>query len=148
MSDKQESSDLGKASAEPTPEMEPTSRWERRAQRRAERLERHGGAWVGGLVLIAVGVVLLLQNQGIATLRNWWALFLFIPAVGAFATAWKSYQQAGGRLAGPAAASLVGGTVLTLVAVAFLFNLNWGIVGPVLLVLAGIGALVGASRRA
>ena len=56
--------------------------------------ERSG--WILGLVLIAVGGVFLLQNSGFPVLvGNWWALFILIPAIGAFAAAWTLYQQTG-----------------------------------------------------
>jgi hypothetical protein len=54
--------------------------------------ERNG--WIVGLVLIALGGVFLLQNAGVPVLLgNWWALFILIPAVAAFASAWTLYQQ-------------------------------------------------------
>jgi uncharacterized integral membrane protein len=118
-----------------------------RAQRRAERAARqaehrtqHNG-WIGGVILILLGGIFLLQNFGVVSAFNWWALFILIPAVGAFGAAWTAYRQTG-RLGMSARGSLVGGIVLSMVAVAFLFNLNWALVGPALLILAGCGILV------
>ena len=115
-------------------------RW--REERRAARAGQSGGAWVGGAILVVLGVVFLLQNMGALTLRNWWAIFILLPAVGAFTGAWSMFREAGGHLTRQARSSLIGGLVLTLVASAFLFELNWGLIGPVLLILAGIGMLV------
>lgn len=142
---------------EPTPagnQPEFPSRHEDRMRRREERWaardERRAaggsgrGAWIGGAILIILGLVFLLQNMGLLVLVNWWALFILIPAVAAFGSAWRSYQAAGGRLTGGARGSLIGGLVLVLVAGVFLFGLNWGVVGPLLLVLAGIGLLLNA----
>jgi hypothetical protein len=119
-------------------------RWRRREERRAARGGRSGGAWIGGAILIALGIIFLLQNLGAATLENWWALFILIPAVGAFGNAWRSYQAAGGHLTASARGSLIGGFALTMVAAIFLFNLSWGLLGPLLIILVGIGLLLNA----
>jgi hypothetical protein len=119
-------------------------RAERRAwreQRRAGRWSRGYGGWIGGALLILLGVIFLLQNFGLTYPVNWWALFILIPALGAFGAAWNLYQQTG-QLGAPARGALIGGALLTLVAAVFLFNLNWGLVIPVLLILAGIAMLV------
>jgi len=57
----------------------------RRAERRAARYAG-GGALIGGVALIAFGVIVMLQNMGLVQLHNWWALFILIPALGSFAT--------------------------------------------------------------
>src|SRR5512137_1892101 len=74
------------------------ARMRRREERWAARGSRSGGAWVMGAILIIIGIVFLLQNMNVFILNNWWALFILIPAVGAFGAAWRSYQDAGGRL--------------------------------------------------
>ncbi len=117
-------------------------RWAARDERRAASGGR--GAWIGGAILIIIGLVFLLQNMGAFVLNNWWALFILLPAVAAFGSAWRSYQSAGGRLTAGARGSLIGGLILVLVAAVFLFGLNWGVVGPILIVLAGIGLLLNA----
>ncbi len=119
-------------------------RMRQREERRAARGSRGSGAWVGGAILVILGLVFLLQNMGIFVVNNWWALFILLPAIGAFAAAWRNYQAAGNRLTGAARGSLIGGVVLTMVAAAFLFNLNWPVVGPILIILAGIGLLLNA----
>jgi len=127
----------------PLPHDDPSGerrRW--REERRTARAGRSGGGWVGGAILILLGAVFLLQNMGALTLRNWWAIFILLPAAGAFARAWRSFQDAGGRLTAQVRSALIGGLVLTLVAAAFLFELNWGLIGPVLLILAGVVLLV------
>ncbi len=117
-------------------------RQRRREERRAARMDRPGGGLIGGAVLLVVGVVLLAQNFGINTLNNWWALFILIPAVGALGNAWRAYQAADGRLTAGARGSLIGGLVLLMVTAVFLFNLNWGLLGPVVIILAGVGLLL------
>lgn len=133
----------------PTPPVEPQvmsrheERERRREERREARAERRGtGPWIVGAVLIVVGLVLLAQNFGISTLNNWWALFILIPAVGALANAWRAYNAAGGHLTGSARGSLIGGLILMMITAVFLFNLNWSLLGPILIILAGVGLLI------
>jgi hypothetical protein len=125
------------------------SRHEERMQRREERWAARGtgGAWVGGAILIVLGLVFLMQNLGVLALNNWWALFILIPAIGSFTAAWRTYQNAGGRLTAASRGSLIGGLVLTMIAAVFLFNLNWAWFGPVLIILAGIGLLLNATLQ-
>ncbi len=128
-----------------TPENEPEP-LDRLEERRRRREERRAGRmpWLGGVILIALGIIFLLQNLGAPVLNNWWALFILIPAVGAFGNAWRDYRYAGGRLTGSARWSLIVGLILTMVTAIFLFNLNWGLLGPLLIILAGIGLLMNA----
>jgi hypothetical protein len=102
------------------------------------------GSWIGGAVLIALGIIFLLQNAGldIPFLRNWWALFILFPAVSSLARAWQEYQSNGQRFTGPVSGSLTGGLVLVLVAATFLFGLSWSTIWPIFLIIAGVGALI------
>ena len=101
--------------------------------------------------MILLGMAFLLRTTGNFNfpLNNWWALFILIPAVGAFDTALRMYRNADNQLTGPALGSLLVGLVLTFVTASFLFNLNWSLFGPIILILAGIGilsvAMVGKS---
>ena len=122
-----------------------------RAEQRAERRAARGDAtpWLGGAILIVLGLIFMAQNLHIATFQNWWAIFILIPAVGAFNTAWRRYQAAGGRLTSDAAGSLIGGLVLTVIALAFLFNLglNASLFWPLLLIIGGVALLLQAMTR-
>ena len=131
--------------AEPAGVQSEREQW--RAQRRAWREERrelrHNTApWIGGVILIALGVFFLLQNAGLLLLHNWWALFIMIPAVGAFTSAYALFRNSGNRLTYAARGSLMGGIVLPMVAAIFLFNLNFGLFWPILLILVGVGLLL------
>jgi len=118
-----------------------------REQRRAERWARrearwhrragHPPGWIGGAILILLGVVFLLQNMGIPFLANWWALFILIPAFWAFVAAWESYRN-NGRLTRGGAGSLAGGALLAILALAFLLNLNVGLFWSLLLIAGGL----------
>ena len=130
---------------------QPQGDW--RDQRRRERELRHqrrwsrrGDAWIGGIILILLGVIFLLQNAGLLSFQNWWALFILIPAFTAFTTAWTRYQDSG-RVDASVRGSVLVGFVLTMVAAAFLFNFTGAIFWPALLILAGIGVLVNAMWR-
>ena len=128
-----------------TSEPEPTDRRETRRQRRAERLAdpSRGGAWIAGLILILLGGIFLLRNTGTfdIPLRNWWALFILIPAIGSLDTALRIYRSSGNQLTAPARGSLLVGLVLTFVTAAFIFELNCSYFGPILIILTGIGIL-------
>jgi hypothetical protein len=111
-------------------------RWARREARWQRRAGRHYG-WLGGAILILLGVALLLQSLGLPFLANWWALFLLIPAFWAFVAAWDCYQD-NGRLTRGGVQALAGGILLTILALVFLSNLDLGLWWPVLLIVAGL----------
>lgn len=94
------------------------------------------GRWLPGIVLILIGLIFLANNIAGLGLYNWWAVFILIPAVSSFVTAWERYRQAG-SLDRHARNALFGGVLLTLVAAILLFNLSWSIFGPLLLILLG-----------
>jgi hypothetical protein len=118
-----------------------------REQRRAERWSRHAArwqrhagrsySWIGGAILILIGVVFLLENMGIPFFANWWALFVFIPAFWAYASAWDSYLDHS-RLTRRGISSLTCAILLSAVAFAFLLNLNIGLFWPILLIVGGL----------
>jgi hypothetical protein len=102
---------------------------------------QHSSAnWVPGVILIAIGVIFLFTNLTGFHLHNWWALFIMIPAVKNFGSAWGSYQRHG-RFTKSARGSVTGGMILSLIASAFLFNLDWGLVWPFFLIIGGVAAL-------
>jgi len=112
-----------------------------RAERRAARYAG-GGAFVGGVALIAFGVIIMLQNMGIVQLHNWWALFILLPALGSYATAYGAYRTNGGHLNAMVRGSIFSGLVFTAIAAAFLFELNLSLLLPAVLILAGVGMLI------
>ena len=98
--------------------------------------------WIWGAVLIILGLVFLVQNLTGFRLDNWWALFILIPAVAAFANAWRAYQLNDRRINGQVTSSVVGGLFPLLVALIFLFDLDWGRIWPLFLILGGIALLL------
>ena len=105
--------------------------------------ERNG--WIIGLILIALGALFLLQNAGVPVfVGNWWALFILIPAIGAFASAYRLYQQ--DRRVTPSVTGLItGGLVSLTVALIFLFDADFGSAWPLVLVVLGVGMLLRPS---
>jgi hypothetical protein len=124
-------------------------REQRRAERwarREARWQRRGGrayTWIGGAILILLGLLFLLQNAGVPFLTNWWALFILIPAFVAFAAAWDTYRGSG-RLTRRGAGLLAGGVLLTILMLVFLLGLDLGLAWPVLLIVGGL-VLLGAA---
>lgn len=115
---------------------------ERKAARdaRGKRGGMHSG-WFIGLLLIALGVIFLLQNLGIPVFQRWWALLILIPAFWAFVAAWDGYQGAQ-RLNRAVAGSLMTGLILTLLAGLFLFDIALGLFWPVVLILVGLAIIL------
>ena len=103
--------------------------------------------WLVGVVLIAVGVVVLLINLDVIQAAfNWWALFILIPALAAFVSAWNAYRE-DGRLSRRSRGSAMGGLFILTVALIFLLDLNWGDMWPVFIILAGLAALLTSGGR-
>ncbi|HWA19230.1 MAG TPA: hypothetical protein VG757_09545 [Devosia sp.] len=123
----------------------PSGDWRemRREERRARRADRHAwanGAPIGALVLIALGLVLFLQNFGLHLPENWWAFFFLIPAVGSFVTAQRRYQQ-DGKIDGEVIGLMVSGAIFAGLFAAFYFRFDWGYFGPIVLIAIGIGII-------
>jgi hypothetical protein len=140
------------ANSNPDPEVDdqPTyksryeERLERREERRRRRAGRHGRWWLWGLILIALGVIFLLESLGVnlSYLSRWWALFILIPAVGALGAAWNEYTNNDHRFTRVVRGSLSIGLGLVFVTAILFFNLPGAIFWPILLILAGLGILV------
>jgi len=104
-----------------------------------------GFAW-GGIALIGIGVFFLLRQMGLFPSDfNWWAFFILLPAAAIYYRAWQLYretEQFGRRVRG----MVIGASMILLVAIIFLLDLDWGVMWPVFLILAGIGALFNRPR--
>ena len=96
--------------------------------------------WVG-VVLILVGAVFLAQQFGSFSLDNWWALFILIPAFSAFASAITMWRKDKKFHVG-VWSTLYGGLFPLLVALMFLFELEWGLYWPVFVIVPGIGMMI------
>ena len=102
------------------------------------------GAWLG-VALIAMGLLFLVQNYLGYELRNWWALFILIPAVGSLASAWYAWRS---DSVAAATGALTMGIVFSSIALVFLLDLPWGRIWPIFIIVAGLGMLLpGALGR-
>ena len=105
---------------------------------------RTSGAVWGGLILIGLGVVFLMQTLGILPGHfNWWAIFILFPGVTLLYRAYRSSQEG---LSHQVRGQLIGGSILTMIAVTFLFNLSWALMGPVFLIMIGVAIFVTSQR--
>jgi hypothetical protein len=99
------------------------------------------GTVIGGIFLIGLGLIFLLQNFGWFYLGNWWALFILLGTAAAWSKAWRAYQNNGQRVTQAVAGPFFGGIFPLAVALIFLFELDWGAVWPVFLIIAGVSVL-------
>jgi hypothetical protein len=123
----------------------------------AERREGHWGPFgphpgrngpvIAGVILVALGVIFLAQNFGYPVPRNWWAIFILLPAAAALSAAWSMYQRNGGVITPPVRGSLTIGIVLTGLAVLFLLGIEIGKFWPVILIIVGGALLFGTGWR-
>lgn len=102
------------------------------------RSRSNGIFW--GVVLILLGALFFLRETLNLDLRNWWALFIFLPAFGSFSSAIFMIQRAG-RLNEGARSSIGSGLIIGTVATIFLFNLDWGVYWPLMVIVPGLVVL-------
>jgi CDP-diglyceride synthetase len=98
---------------------------------------------MGGIIVIGIGVIFLLQNLGvIVRFDNWWALFILIPAVTSFWSGWEAYRMQR-RFSRAVSGPLTTGCLFLFVALIFLFNWPWDAVWPVFIIIIGLGIMLG-----
>jgi len=138
------------ASDQPEPKSWREERRERREARRAALgSPSKAGPLLAGLLLVILGAVFLLQNSGYiaVTLRNWGALFILLPVIGSFDRAYRLYRAAGDQFTAQARGAALFGVVLLIVTFVVLFDLNWAIWGPAIIILLGLGLLLSAVLK-
>ena len=123
-----------------TPSLSADQDW--REERRARRYSTNR-PWIGGLLLIMLGAIALLENYGDVHTDKWWALLLVIPAIVSFGKAWDAYHQSG-RVNRLVRSGLFGGLVLLTIMALLLIDpkWDWNFVLPVLLIAAGVGIII------
>jgi hypothetical protein len=99
--------------------------------------------WMPGVILIVLGAIFLLGNVTGFELENWWALFILIPALGNFASAYDHYRSSG-EFNRSVRARLFWGLLLAMLSASFLFGVELDLVWPIFLILAGLAFLLGA----
>ena len=103
----------------------------------------HTSTLAAGVVLILIGAIILVGNLTDLDVGtwNWWALFILIPAMSFLVNAWSVFQ-AERRLSAAVRGPLVSGVALLLVTSIFLFDLSWGTLWPLFLIIIGVGVLI------
>ena len=102
-----------------------------------DRRQRRPRGVTGGIILIALGLVFLLQQWGRFDLQNWWAIFILIPAFGSLASTYAIYEHSG-RINRAVVGNFFGAMMILTVALIFLFNLSWAVFWPVFIILPGL----------
>ncbi len=123
-------------------------------ERPSRRLSRLSGPALGGAILILLGIYFLLQTFGLLNVfrflpGNMWSLLLLIPTGLLAYNAWQVYQANGQQLNREVRSKAIGAGVLAILFLVSFWNLDWGKVWPVFLIVGGLAVLFGAvgSRR-
>ena len=109
-----------------------------------ERKKKHrsGRLW-WPMVLILVGVILLIQNLNIFSGNlNWWAAFIFIPAIGSLASAGRAFSKSG-KFDAAVRSNVGSALVLGTLASMLLFDANWSKWWPLMVIAPGISMFLG-----
>jgi len=104
---------------------------------------RRYGSWIPGVALVGIGLVFLAQNYLGQEIHNWWALFILIPV---FFTLERGYANLGAGRSAEAIGQLMGGLVLVVLIVIFLFDLPFGQLWPIFLIIGGLSMLFSRQR--
>lgn len=109
------------------------------------------GLWIGlGAIFLGTGFLLLnLKVYDIAAAfgaYNWWAIAILIPGLGALLGGLLSPLQAK-KYTGSAFGLTLFGVATIIVGVIAFLGISWSILGPSLLILAGLGVLFGIFRK-
>lgn len=122
-----------------------------RKQQRTEHLQRHethkqehaerSSGWIGGAILILLGLVFLMQNIRFQYFENLWALLFLIPAYTAYTIAWHCYKQ-NGKIAHGTVITLIIGIFFSVISLVFLFDLTVDLLCPILIVASGFVLLL------
>lgn len=113
---------------------------------RKQRGETSVSLTVTAGVLILLGTVFLLRNFDLIDLGGrWWALFFLIPLFILGSRLFEVRRSSGGGFPAEARGLLTGFLFIALVMVIFLFDLDWGEVWPLFIILVGVSFLFGRS---
>jgi hypothetical protein len=107
--------------------------------------------WIG-LAFIAGGAIILLNQSGLLSFEfNWWAIFILIPAIGSFSSAYNRYRTTNNLFD----MSVMMPALIGLFMIGLMFNLlsgngwnfNWNLLWPIMLIIIGLGMAFGRSRK-
>lgn len=110
-----------------------------------ERMQNH--SLVLGIGIIVLGMVFLLMNMGVVDLgHRWWALFFLIPISFLLTDVLRRRKASEQTLPGEARGSLIGLVILIVLMFIFLLDLNWGMIWPVFIIIAGLSLILSGWR--
>jgi hypothetical protein len=103
-------------------------------------------SWLPGITVILIGVIYLLTGFDEASRygKNWWAWFMALGAVYPLERAWVKYRA--GVPISKIAWLVTSGLYVLAFAGIFLLDADFGRAWPVLLIVAGIGAILQTRR--
>jgi hypothetical protein len=109
-----------------------------------KRRAKSGQSVFWGLALIAVGVVVIMQQMGfIGAGFRWWAIFILVPGFISLSGALSMFIRRR-RVSGAVRSMLGSGLIITTVGFLFLLNLPWGVYWPLMLVMFGFSIFLNA----
>lgn len=109
-------------------------------------VEKRTSEITGGVVLIGIGSIFLISQFTDFSFDNWWALFILIPVVVGWGSAFKQVQAAG-RITNGAARTFTGALFPLFIALIFLLDWDWGQVWPGFIIIAGLNAMASGWGR-
>lgn len=98
---------------------------------------RRSSGILWGLILITLGGLFLLKQLTNFELENWWALFILIPAIGSFSSAWAAFQH-NDRFNEGVRSGISSGLIMTTVVVIFLLGLDWFFWWPLMVIVPAL----------
>ena len=117
------------------------------AIRQVERSRRLSWSDLGGATLLFMGLLFVAVNLlGVGRLENWWGFFILLPGLLFLGMGWMARLE-DGRFPIISRFSIGSGLVVAVVALMFLFNLNWGTWWPLMIVVPGAALwIVGGNK--
>lgn len=115
------------------------------AMEQIDRKPTRGSRW-GGMLLVLLGLLLVCLNVLKYRVENWWAIFVALPALLLFAVGQVLPRSDNGRYSAITRFFFASGFIVAVVAGMFLFNLNWGIWWPLMIVTPGVALLYLAGQ--
>ena len=107
--------------------------------------------WMG-LIFIFGGIATLLNQLGLLSFElNWWALFIMMPAAGFLSGAYNRFRANENLFSMDVAFPALIGLFLVGLSISLLvdvvWNINWSLVWPFIIILIGLGMIFGRSRK-
>ena len=107
--------------------------------------------WMG-LIFIFGGIAVLLNQLGLLSFElNWWALFIMMPAAGFLSGAYNRFRANENLFSMDVAFPALIGLFLVGLSISLLvdvvWNINWSLVWPFIIILIGLGMIFGRSRK-